>query len=107
MDGVTDQAIRGVRWGSDVAAVHSSCEAGAQLLASEVESPRLGEKEHDNLRAYEVPDRDPVAVSTMVEFVGQISALWPESGGNGAAAIVRRTDTGWYEAYRISVSCGN
>lgn len=107
VDGVTDQAIRGVRWGSDVAAVHSSCGAGTQLLASEVESPRLGEKEHDNLRAYEVPDRDPVAVSTMVEFVGQISALWPESGGNGAAAIVRRTDTGWYEAYRISVSCGN
>jgi hypothetical protein len=112
VDGFTDQAIRGVKWGSDVAAVHSTCGAGTQLLTSEVESPRYGEKEHDdlrtdNLRAYEVPDRDPVAVSAVVEFVGQIAALWPESGGNGAAAIVRRTDTGWYEAYRISVSCGN
>lgn len=112
VDGITDLAIRGVKWGSDVAAVHSTCGAGTQLLASEVESPRHGEKEHDDLRtddlrAYEVPDRDPVAVSAPVEFVGQIAALWPESGGNGAAAIVRRTDTGWYEAYRISLSCGN
>jgi hypothetical protein len=124
VDGVTDQAIRGVKWGSDVAAVHSSCGGGTQLLASEVESPRRGEKEHDDLRtdlrtglrtglrtddlrAYEIPDRDPVAVSAAVEFVGQIAALWPESAGNGAAAIVRRTDTGWYEAYSISVFCGN
>lgn len=112
VDGVTDQAIRGVEWGSDVAAVHSSCGAGTQLMVSEVENRGREDTEHydlrtDDLRAFEIPDRDPVAASAAVEFNGKIVALWPESGGNGAAAIVKRMDTGWYEAYRISVSCGN
>ena len=35
VDGMTDQAIRGGRWGSDLAAVHSSCGTGTQLLVSE------------------------------------------------------------------------
>ena len=61
----------------------------------------------DGLRAFEIPDRDPVAVSSVVEFDGRIVALWPETGGNAAAAIVKRKDTGWYEAYRVSISCGN
>jgi hypothetical protein len=102
VDGMTDQAIRGAKWGSDLAAVHSSCGTGTQLLVSE-----SGDPEHDGLRAFEIPDRDPVAVSSAVEFDGRIVALWPESSGNGAMAIVKRKDTGWYEAYRVSVSCGN
>jgi hypothetical protein len=48
-----------------------------------------------------------VAASSAVEFDGRIVALWPEGSGNSAAAIVRRKDTGWYEAYRVSISCGN
>ncbi len=102
VDGMTDQVIRGAKWGSDLAAVHSSCGTGTQLLASE-----SGDTERDGLRAFEIPDRDPVAASSAVEFDGRIIALWPESSGNGATAIVRRKDTGWYEAYRVSVSCGN
>lgn len=102
VDGMTDQAIRGVKWGSDLAAVHSSCGTGTQLLVSASE-----ETMHDNLRAIEVLDREPVVASSAVEFDGRIVALWPESNGNGAAAIVKRRDTGWYEAYRVSISCGN
>jgi hypothetical protein len=102
VDGMTDQLIRGGNWGSDLAAVHSSCGTGTQLLVSESE-----DTERDSLRAFEVPDRDPVAASSAVEFEGRIVALWPESSGNGAVAIVKRKDTGWYEAYRISISCGN
>ena len=104
VDGITDQAIRGPKskWGSDLAVVHSNCSTGTQLLVSEG-----GDTERDSLRAFEIPDRDPVAVSAAVEFRGRIVALWPESNGNGAAAIVRRKDTEWYEAYRLSISCGN
>ena len=102
VDGTTDQAIRGGKWGSDLAAVRSSCGAGAQLLVSE-----SGDSGRDGLRAFEIIDRDPVAASSAVEFDGRIVALWPESGGNGAAAIVKRKDSGWYDAYRVSVSCGN
>jgi hypothetical protein len=109
VDGITDQAIRGAnsKWGSDLAAVHSNCGTGTQLLVSESENLGHGNTERDGLRAFEIPDRDPVLVSAAVEFDGQIVALWPESSDNGAAAIVKRKDTGWYEAYRVSISCGN
>ena len=102
VDGMTDQLIRGGKWGSDLAAVHSSCGTGTQLLVSE-----SGDTERDSLRAFEIPDRDPVAVSSAADFDGRVVALWPESSSNGAAAIVKRKDTGRYEAYRVSISCGN
>ena len=107
VDGMTDQAVRGAKWGSDLAAIHSGCGVGTQLLVSAGESLEPGSTERDSLRAFEIPDREPVAVSAAVEFSGQIVALWPESTGNGAAAIVKRNDTGSYEAYRVSISCGN
>ena len=112
VDGMMDQVIRGVKWGSDLAAVHSSCGTGTQILVPESANMGRGDSERgspqrDGLRAFEIPDRDPVAASSAVEFDGRIVALWPESSGNGATAIVRRKDTGWYEAYRVSISCGN
>lgn len=102
LDGMTDQLIRNARWGSDLAAVHSSCGTGAQLLVSET-----GDPTEDSLRAFEIPDRDPVAASAPMEFDGPVVALWPDSAGDSATAVVKREDTGWYEAYRISVACGN
>jgi|SRR5271165_5444869 len=112
VDGMTDQLLRGGKWGSDLAAVHSGCGTGAQLLISEANSPRhenpaRGDAQRDGLRAFEIPDRDPVAASAAAEFDGQIVALWPEASGTSATAIVRRNHTGWYEAYRVSISCGN
>jgi hypothetical protein len=102
VDGMTDRVIRGGKWGSDLATVHSSCGTGTQLLVSD-----SGDTERDGLRAFEIPDRDPVAASAAVDFDGRIVALWPETNGNSATAIVERKDTGWYEAYRVSISCGN
>lgn len=102
VDGFTDQVVRGTRWGSDLASVRSNCGVGTQVLATE-----SGDSERDGLGAYEIADRDPAAVSAAVEFDGRITALWPDSSGNFAMAIVRRRDTGWYEAHRISISCGN
>ncbi|MBZ5656560.1 MAG: hypothetical protein LAO56_14935 [Acidobacteriia bacterium] len=102
IDGFTDQVIRGLRWGSDLVAVHSGCGTGTQVLVSEA-----GDPERDTLRAVEVPDRDPVVTSSAIEFDGRIVALWPETSGSNAMVIVQRADTGWYEANRVSISCGN
>jgi hypothetical protein len=107
VDGMTDQAIRGGKWGSDPAAVHSSCGTGTQLLVSESGDLASGKSERDGLSAFEIPDRDPVAASSAVEFDGRIVALWSETSGTSATAIVRRNNMGWYEAYSISISCGN
>src|ERR1700690_2535802 len=42
VDGMTDQAIRGAKWGSDLAIVHSGCGSGVQLLLSENGNPATG-----------------------------------------------------------------
>lgn len=102
VDGMTDQLLRGVRWGSEAAAVHSSCGTGRQILVSEA-----GDPERDALRAFEIPDRDPVAASSPLDFDGQIVALWRDDPGAGSIAVVRHKDTGRYEAYRISIACGS
>jgi hypothetical protein len=106
VDGMTDQLIRGITWGSEIAAIHSGCGSGAQLLVSESGSPERG-----TLRVFEIPDRGPVAASPAVEFDGQITALWSETNVNNAIAVIRkndrRNDPGRYEAYRVSISCSN
>ena len=106
IDGITDQAIRGAQWGSELAAVESSCGQGIRLLVSGAADPSHGVY-RDNLRAFEIPDREPVAVSAPLEFDGSITALWSDATGMAAIAIVKREDTGWYEANRIIAACAN
>ena len=102
IDGFMDQALQGMRWGSDVAAVRSGCGTGTQVLVADA-----GDPERDSLRAFEFPERDPVVASSPVEYDGHIVALWSEANGSSAMTVVKREDTGWYEANRVSVTCGN
>ena len=43
----------------------------------------------DTVRAFEVADREPAAVTQAVDFSGNITALWTESDGGNAIAVVR------------------
>lgn len=99
VDGVSDEAAR-VGWGSDLTSVKTSCGAGWQLLATSV-----GEQSGDSVRAYEFPDRDPVAVSAAIDFPSPITALWTEARGDTAIAVARDRETGSYEAFRLAVAC--
>jgi hypothetical protein len=98
VDGVSDQATRPT-WGSDLASVKTACGVGWQVLATS--SGHAG----DSVRAYEFPDRDPVAVSAAVEFPGAITALWTEAKGDTTVAIVRNRENGTYEAFRLALAC--
>ena len=100
VDGMNDQPST-FAWGSDIAAVKTGCGAGSQVLAT-----TSGDQAQDSIRAYEFPDRDPVAVSAAVDFPGPVSALWTEAKGDSAIAIARNRDTGSYEAFRLSLACG-
>ena len=100
IDGVSDQTAN-VSWGSDLAGVETSCGAGWQILAV-----GAGEGSGDTIRAYEFPDRDPVAVSPSIEFGGPVTALWTESHGDTAVAVSRNQETGTYEAFRLAMACG-
>ena len=46
-----------------------------------------------------------VAASAAADFAGKITALWTESRGDTAIAIVNDPETGSYEAFRLAVAC--
>ena len=99
IDGVSDQAAK-LAWGSDLTSVRTACGAGWQVLVAS-----SGDAEEDSVRAYEFPDRDPVAVSGALDFPGAITALWTEAKGDTAVAIAKNRTTGNYEAFRLALAC--
>ncbi len=99
IDGVSDQTAK-LGWGSDLTSVKTSCGAGWQVLAT-APANDVG----DFVRAYEFPDRDPVAVSAALEFAGPVTALWTESRSDSAVVVSRSLETGSYEAFRLALSC--
>lgn len=100
IDGVSDQTAK-LGWGSELTSVKTSCGAGWQVLATTSTSDGA-----DSVRAYEFPDRDPVAVSAAIELPGTITALWTEARGDTAVAVARNRETGSYEALRLALACG-
>lgn len=100
LDGISDRAAGNLGWGSDIASLHTECGSGWQVLATQT-----GTGPGDAIRTYEIPDREPVLVSQPLEFGGSITALWTESSGNTAVAISRNSETGKYEAYRLTIAC--
>jgi hypothetical protein len=101
IDSVSDQSLK-LGWGSDLTSVKTPCGAGWQVLATS-----SGEETGDFVRAYEFPDRDPVAVSAAVDFPGNgvVTALWTEAKGDTAIVVARNRETGTYEAFRLAVAC--
>jgi len=97
IDGTTDTTAR-LGWGSEVASVRTSCGAGWQVLATSGV-----DQAEDSVRAYEFPDREPVAVSAAVDFPGSITAMWTDGKGDTTVVLVR--ETGGYEAFRLAMSC--
>jgi hypothetical protein len=100
LDGLTEQNAPPLHWGSDVASIHSSCGSGWQVLAT-----GHGEATSDTVQAYEVPDREPMAVSPPTQFSGNIAALWTSSEGNQVIAVSHNSVTGAYEAFLLSIAC--
>lgn len=103
VDGMSDQATK-LEWGSDLASVKTACGAGWQVLATS-SATSTDDAYGDSVRAYEWPDRDPVAVSAAVDFSGAVTALWTEGKGDTAIAVVRDRETGTYEAFRLALAC--
>jgi hypothetical protein len=99
VDDVSDQVSK-LNWGSDLASVKTPCGAGWQVLTTNPD-----EAGGDSVRAYEFPDRDPVAVSAAIDFPGAITALWTEAKSDTAIAVARNRETGSYDAFRLAISC--
>jgi hypothetical protein len=100
-DGVNERRVPGSvsgDWGSDLAGVRTACGLGTQVVVTQAGDGA------DSLRAYEVPDREPVLVSAVLNFDGPLTALWTAMDGTSANAVVKTG--GRYEAYSVSVACG-
>jgi hypothetical protein len=101
LDGTTDQVLEKLEWGSDIAGLRSGCGSGWQILAT-----GSGDGRSDTVRAFEVTGRQPVAASAPLEVDGVITALWTETGGTGVIAVALYVETGRYEAFRLTLTCG-
>ncbi len=100
LDGIADQVVQTLNWGSDIASLHSGCGSGWQVLATEA-----GVGRSDAVQAFEASGLEPVAASKPLETSGAVTALWSESGGTSAVAVVHNSETGRYEAFRLTLTC--
>ncbi|HET9837654.1 MAG TPA: hypothetical protein VFR84_05410 [Candidatus Angelobacter sp.] len=89
-------------WGSTMAAVHSTCGSGWQLLVSSpADNTRV-----DSVQAVEIAGRDAQPMSAPVEFPGAVEALW--TAGNYSQVVngvVQSQATGKYEAFTLTAIC--
>ncbi|MBV8052811.1 MAG: hypothetical protein JOZ80_16610 [Acidobacteriaceae bacterium] len=99
LDGITDQVLPQLAWGSDIASVRSGCGTGWQILATSRD-----DAVSDQVKAFEILDREPAAIGLSAEFQGHITALWSEDETR-VMAVAKNSDTGKYEAFTLSIDC--
>lgn len=88
-------------WGSDLAAIHSSCGSGTQVLVSGSGAA----KGSDNLRAYEISGREAVPASAPIQVPGEVTAIWPSNSGDSAVVVIDKPDSDEYEVWSVAASC--
>lgn len=89
-------------WGSTLAAVHSTCGSGWQLLAT---AP-TDTVRPDSVQAMEIAGREALPVSAPVEFSGTVEALWTAGNYNQIVnGVVQSQATGKYEAFTLTAIC--
>ena len=101
LDGINQQVLTRIRWGSNVAAVHPACRPDSLVLADAADSDPT-----ESIQAYAFADRDPSSVSPKLTFNGNITALWSMPSGESAIAVYRNSGTGNYEALQLNLDCG-
>ena len=102
-------------WGSDLAAIRSSCGSGTQGFGTQILASSSGTAYPDSLRAYEVSGREASPVSPPLEMNGAITAIWPSTDAGEATVIIRRGESAVagttspqqedYEVVRVSAHC--
>lgn len=98
-DGALDPMGAAGAWGSDIAGTDVRCGGRTVVLAT-----RPGDgREPDAIRPYSVVNRAAAAMGAPAEFAGPVTALWPAPGG---ALAIAKSAAGPYQAYSVTVSCG-
>ncbi|HEY1939157.1 MAG TPA: hypothetical protein VGJ33_14585 [Candidatus Angelobacter sp.] len=89
-------------WGSTLAAVHSTCGSGWQILTSSpADTVRL-----DSVQAVEFTGHEALPVSAPIDFSGPVQALWTAGNYGQAVNGVQQSQTsGKYEAFTLTIVC--
>jgi hypothetical protein len=95
-------------FGDQVTSIHSDCSGGWQALVTSKED----RSKPDSVQGIEIRDQKPISVTQALQFGGPIIALRRASRSfahqpSSAIAIVFNSQTGLYEAYRLTVTCAN
>ena len=100
-DGATEHVIGPRGWGSDVALVMNGC-GGPQAVITAAGDANAA----DSVVVLDVPEREPIVVSQPLEFSGPVTALWSAPDGSAALAVSKNLKAGQYEAYTLTLACG-
>ena len=100
-DGAFEPVGSVASWGSDLASTEARCGGGSQILATKAGDAR----EADTIRAFGLVNRTPVPLSAPLDLPGPVTAFW-SLGSNSALAVVNDLASGGYQAYVITVNCG-
>lgn len=87
-------------WGSDIAALNG-CGRGPFIVATGGGDGTVT----DTLRAYDMPDREPMIVSPSLETPGPVTALWSSADMKSVVAVAHTLATGKYDAYSVTITC--
>lgn len=89
-------------WGSTLAAIHSTCGSGWQLLASAaVDTTRA-----DSVQAIEISAHEALPVSSPLDLSGAVEALWTAGNyGQVVNGVLHSQASGRYEAFTLTVVC--
>jgi hypothetical protein len=101
LDGINQQVLGKVHWGSNVAAVRPACRPDSLVLADAADNEPA-----ESIQAFEFADREPAAVSPKLAVNGSLTALWSTPGAESAIAVYRNSSTGNYEALQLNLDCG-
>ena len=88
-------------WGSTLAAIHSSCGSGWQLLTS---SP-ADTTRPDSVQAVEFNGHEALPASAPVDLLGTVEVLWTTGNNSQVVNGVLQSQSGRYESFTLTVAC--
>ena len=94
------RVIGAVPSGDDVVALKAPCGGESLVLVS---SPRPDRS--DAVRLFRVSERELIPRAAPIDWRGQLTALWSDSSGTTATAVVRTESGQRYDAFQIRIVC--
>jgi hypothetical protein len=93
-------------WGSEIASIYSGCGTGWQVVTT----GKGDWTSADSLAAFEIEEQRVTSVSDPLDLPGPVIAMHETASdkipdGDMAIAVIHNLETGFYEVYRVTITC--